>query len=468
MTRSTRYRQPLNRSVNAISRRPLGASLSGPHRQALASFLQTVAEAKFHRSVLAPRAAELAQGLGSAFEGEDDMAILLDEVQAWLRWYRLPGYWLAGVTEQLGHARPSRLHPWAAYLWATAQLAHGYEDLGVDSLERAFIQRLAIDASPAGVACPGPTAAEIGYRLEWAHRLLTSAAHPHHYQQANPAADNPYVQLTWLDFAGAFPNGSDDERRSPAELQAALQSSPGDEGVLARVVARRHLGYQAAMTGDYHSAIQLYSEALGEARGQGLDAEVGHLLRSLGHAQANAGGLDAALQTLSAAARHDEHPILAYWQGLDLRMLGTAWLRKYDTGDEAAMSRANSAYNNGRALLESHMRLSTFLPVSRVSLTQLLRSFTDNALQAADALIEGQGYDSHISDLLGEIEMTAPTGSLEAMDDAASMRSSAPSSAESVLSDRQVFLRWYRHGDESSSAYLRAHARSDWALATIV
>jgi tetratricopeptide (TPR) repeat protein len=435
--------------------------LAEGQRIALVAFLEQTTAANFSMPVLLPQVPQLSITLSEAFSDDEALVVLLKEAKTWAQHWRMAGYWLTACCQQVTAMRKSPLHPWACMNWAHAQLAHGHEDLGIDSLERAYV--LAKQVTGDSVPSVGPSALEIALRLVSLHGLYTRSARSHNYQDANPVADNSYVCLTWLDFeATTLPPESQKRPPSADALLAVIDQNGGEEGAWARVVARRHLGYLAAAQDDLAGAVNHYSTALEEARAALIDAEVGHLLRSLGHTFALSGHLDAAIKAFSLALVHDNHPLPAYWHALDYRMLGTAWARANNKGDDGALAKSNEAYNEGRSLLQAHFNLSTFLPISRVNIVQLMRSSIDDALQAAAFLVERDGYPSHIGDLLGEVEMTAPTGALEALEEAQSVRRQTAPTQQSksgdgtFLQDREVFLRWFRHGDESSISYLAA------------
>jgi CHAT domain-containing protein len=431
-------------------RRPGQMPLSVEQRQALVAVVGELSAAENHSPRLPPQVPELAALMSQAFVTPADHALLLDEVKAWTQWYRLPGYWLSCIAQRVTSAARSPMHPVACLLFGRSQLGHAAMDLGIDSIERGYLY-LVRNQDTYGADTVQQTGEAFRLVLRALHNVLARTARPGPYADSNPVADNPYVVLTWPDLAAACPGLPLSGLCTEPQLDDAIRHCSGDDDMFGRIVARRHLGYVAAAAGDLESAVRHYEAALAEARSCGLDAEIGHLLRSLGHSQARLGRLQDALRTLSDAVRHDVHPLFSYWRGLDLRMLGTVWTRAVAAGSAEAMQPANEAFRDGRASLQAHAMLHQYLPVSRMATLQLARSSAGNAAQVAAGLAAS-------ADVIGECELNAPGDALDALVEVRDLQASGAEPAAAYLADREVFRRRYRNGSDDAGAYLEALA----------
>lgn len=434
-------------------RRPGQLPLAAGQRQALAEVLRELASAGFRRPLLAPRMAELAAPVSQAFATPEDHARLLDEVETLTQWYRLPGYWLSWIAQYVTFTAASPSFPRACLLFGRSQVGHAAEDLGLDSIERGYAVLLR-NADVYGADAAGRASGKFRLALGSVYQTLARTARPGGYQGANPVADNPYVALTWLDLAAACPDLPVTGACTQTQLDAALTQWSADNDIFGRIVARRHLGYLAADAGQPEQALRHFGTALAEARSCGLDAEIGHLLRSLGHAQSALGHTDEALATLSAAVDHDAHPVHSYWKAMDLRMLGTVWARASQELSGAAATRAmhnaSAAFRDGRECLQAHARLHLYLPVSRMSALQLSRSSADNAVQVAAWL-------ARTGDVIGECELNSPGQALDALVELTELRSAGSGQPATHLTDGEVSRRWYSNAaDDDPAGYLAA------------
>jgi CHAT domain-containing protein len=436
-----------------VFHRPGQLPLSAAQRQAIAGVVSELAAAGFRGPPLVPRLEEFATLVSQAFVTPEDHALLMDEVRTLTQWHRLPGYWLSWIAQYVALSARSVWLPHACLLFGRSQVGHAAEDLGVDSIERGYAVLLR-NEDVYGTESVRRVGGMFRLTLSSVYWTLARTAQPGAYQGVNPVAENPYVAVTWFDLVAALPELPLSGRCTQAQLVDAIKRCSADEDVFGRVVARRHLGYLAAGAGDLEPALRHFETALAEARSCGLDAETGHLLRSLGHAQSGLGRTDEALRTLSDAVRHDTHPMHSYWQAMDLRMLGTVWTNvsqgRSGTAAAEAMQKANEAFRAGRELLQAHARLHQYLPVSRMSALQLARSSADNAVQVA-------AYLAQSADVIAECELNTPGEALDSLIELAELRSAGLDQAATYLTDREIFRRWFRNGaDEDARAYLEA------------
>jgi hypothetical protein len=65
------------------------------------------------------------------------LAAWCDELRLWVRWYRVPGYWLTFIFQLLTQARGTVYHFLACDLCADSQTSFA-DDLAVSSLETAY------------------------------------------------------------------------------------------------------------------------------------------------------------------------------------------------------------------------------------------------------------------------------------------------------------------------------------------
>ena len=226
----------------------------------------------------------------------DDQLAIYDEVYVRVRWHRFEGYWLARLFEQVAHLKPTS--PVGAIesscQHAEAQLRHSYEDFGVHSYENAYVLLGVI-----GKYLEGDTEKflqrYLTKNIATMHELFTRYLGAFPYNQLNPLGDHPLTMLTWSDLREVYHHLPPYPSRDSSLLNEVVSDAAEDP--YCRIVARRFLGYSYMASGDLDFAEEQFQLAVDESEAVGLDAETGHSLRSLAHAQLQMKTLESALKS---------------------------------------------------------------------------------------------------------------------------------------------------------------------------
>jgi hypothetical protein len=418
---------------------PSGKGLTPGQREILSRISSAIHALHYEGSRIVPLQAELVDLLASACQDLDATGRVYSHLTSCVRWYRLSGYWLSYFFQLVMLGQQSLYHIYACDLYSDAQ-AHQYDDLAMSSLENAYT---VLQRNRPGIESDLFESIDkhVRAKLEIHFKFYARWCRPFDYRHCNPLAENPHHNLTLGDLRQAFLSLRKGTHGGPAAVSALrpilltiIEDCSGTEHVYYRVVARSylaHLLWELEPRKGHEQSLDQYEEAITEARGADLEAELGHLYRHYGWALSVSGRHEEAIRTLEAAYSHDDHSVFAYWRALDARELGDAWLRRAGRGSPAQtdaspnksnsteftiekskltrplLERALEAYRVGRLHFQEHM-LGAHLPVGRAIKLQMFRSYSENGIEIASAL------DS-APDVLAELDMYVPRESAEAM-----------------------------------------------------
>jgi hypothetical protein len=434
---------------------PDGLRLEPAQREALGEVLEELEAAQYERSWVLAERERLVTILEGPFRDLPALLFLYDELYLWVRWYRLPSYWLTYLFQGLAGRVFAPAAMMAVFLHGDAQLRHAYDDDGVHSLEVAYTMWR--EFGPAlGADADGSVIAGLRYTLASLHGLFAQWLDDFSYDRLNPLATHPYTALTWHDLVEAFPDLLSNVDM-PGESAALLEliDRCGDDDVYCRTVAYRFLGHVYAGMGESDAAIAAFRSGAEEALAAGLDGEIGHAHRCLGSKLYSAGQLPEAVLTLQVACEHDLHRLFSYWQALNARERGDVQLKMaIDKGgpmqpDTALLNQAASFYAEGRVSLQQHLADVSVLPAARATKLQMMRAYADNSVLAAGLLKRGESF-------LCEIAANAPNEALEAMIELDPGWHEASEERRAHRSDRAVFYRHLTSVPEAPEAYIDA------------
>jgi len=392
---------------------PDGSLLPPNHRPFFFDALHRMAAGGFSEGVIKPQLADMADRFAALSPSDDELLAWHAELQAWVRWYRVPGYWLAAMFQNGTIRLPSLYAVLSTRLFAAAQVMFA-DDLALSSLETAYVgvRRNQVgfgsDFDRVRDSLEGILGDYQSYLARWAT--------PFEYLRCNPLADHFHSRLTAAWFAEDLAEDNNPPRLdNESWLRDFIVRVDHDQLVWHQVVARRFLGLCLTAKGDDQGRREHFRAALDIARKHRLDTEIGHLHRLLGKTLRDAGQLDEAVAQLEQAVGFEGaapgQELATYWQALSLRELGdvlfqralltsTTMLAGSGAG-HADLQRAVQVYSAGRKNFAMHLALQCPQPLARAGKHQMQRSFADNALHAAAV---GQSQ----VDLLAELEESGP------------------------------------------------------------
>ena len=432
---------------------PNGCHLPDKQRAFLGDLLHLLDKNDFSPKKLKPSLPAIVRSFGEICSNEDDLSAWCDELEQWVRWRRVPAYWLTYILQLVTQARTSVYHFLACDIYSDAQVNFA-DDLALSSLETAYANYVRVRS------LIGPAFDNIGPALEEKLRVhyeyYVHWSRPFAYLEANPCADHLYADLSrsWLVSAAR----EDDPDFNTADTNALLRvigQCNDDAHVFYRVLARRFLGLRHGGGGRPDLAAAEYAAALEDALRLKLSTEIGHLRRLLGSALRETGdGKEARHQFEQAYAYECSEPAGSlgwYWQALSARELGDVIARF--AGPRADKTPASSpatavivdepkstlppaldAYRDGRKLINGHMTMQCPFPLARAAKQQIFRSFSDNALQVA-CMLKSQ------NDMLAEVEYSGPREATEIVTEIAAAREVAPESLAGFRRNRALYYR---------------------------
>lgn len=431
---------------------PQGSLLPAQHRPFLADLLRILTENRFRQSKLNPLLPQIVDAFAQLCSTEDDLRAWCDELGQWVRWYRVPAYWLTFIFQLVTQARKSTYHFLACDLLSDAQTNFA-DDLALSSLETAyngFIQNRAV----LGEAFEqfGST---LQRKLRFYHDYYYYWSRPFEYVECNPCADHLYTSLSQSWLVESVRDKDISFNIDDAEaLSGVIGQCKSNEFALYGVLARRFLGLLYDRLGRHESSAEQFQLALAEARRLGLDTEIGHLGRLLGCALRATGNGDEARHQFERAYAYErlEPSFLytTYWQALSARELGDTVLRFAGRPADVALRRpedaavviddpeklrpALHAYHDGRMFLNGHMSVQCPFPVARAAKQQLFRSFSGNAIQVA-------GFLQSPLDVLAEVEWSGPREATEVVTEIAAAREIGETPLADFRRNRAVYYK---------------------------
>jgi tetratricopeptide (TPR) repeat protein len=339
--------------------------------------------------------------LDQACPDDAHLQALASNLTNMVRWYRAPAYFLTNAFQHLTQRRASAVHAAAALLFADAQMASA-EDLAFHSTEVAWRALRALQAE--GRLMPDGWLEDqqqvVLHRLRTQYRFYARWTRPFDYLECNPLTEHMYDRRVLRDLRETYPDQTDllSSAMPPIERAAVLlevaASALTSADTYHWLTARRFAASELEGVGRKEDAEQAYRLCLEDARAVGLEAEIGHLLRSHGWNLMQLGRLDEAAEAMEQAIQHEQPlSLFGYWAALAARELGQI---RYRMGSQDSLD----AYREGRRILD--MILVSGGPPAGASIKrQMLRSYADNAL--INALVRGQPADA-----LAEIEAAGP------------------------------------------------------------
>jgi CHAT domain-containing protein len=431
---------------------PDGSLLPENHRAVLFEILALLDENQYKRSLLAPKLPGIVDKLAQLC-GDDDLLAWCNELTQWVRWYRVPAYWLTFIL-QLVTQRLGSVYGFATcQLYADAQTVFA-DDLALNSLETAYVAFKSHEVSL------GPNFASIGKgltdKLRYHYEYYRKWSQPFAGLSANPIADNLYHGLcqSWLAEAAAEHDPALDIGK-PDDLRRLIAACNGDAFAHTAVLARHFLGLALqTQSGSRAAAIEAYAEALADARRLRIDTEIGHLYRLLGAALAADNQLPEARHNLEQALAFERaEPFFiytSYWQALSARELGDVLFRQALSpapsvtpmpggwagivDDPQTLLPARAAYHDGRMIFGGHLTICSPFPVARAAKQQLFRTYSNNAVTIA-------AQTQSTPDLIAELEWNGPRQATELVTEIAAARQN---DEESLASFRRGRAETYR------------------------
>ena len=429
---------------------PDGSHLTSPqHLNLLAHVMKLLMDNEFRESKVDPLVPSIIDAFTELCSTDDDLRGWCDELDQWVRWYRVPAFWFTRIFQRVTQKRGSLYHLFACKLYCDAQTNFA-DDLALSSLETAYVG-FQKDRAILGPAIDG-LGESLVRQLRAYYDYYSHWSRPFAYLDANPCADHLYTRLSssWLEQAVGEPEGKFNVR-DENDLRSVISQCNGDEFVFHSVLARRFLGLLYGGQGRHELSLEQYQLGLAEARRVRLDTEIGHLRRLSGWAFRSLGkGPEARHEFEQAYAFERLEPFFAYsgyWQALSARELGDAIVRfagrpvavpggpektalKIDNPEE--LQPALSAYHDGRLMLNSHMTVQCPFPIGRAAKQQLFRSFSANAIQVACML-------KSTNDMLAEVEWAGPREVTEMVAEMAAARSVEPTELADFRRNRATY-----------------------------
>lgn len=439
---------------------PDGSLLPATHRDFLARLLRTLDDNGYRQSKIQPLLPGLLAEFSELCATDDDLSAWCEELARWVRWYRVPAFWLTFIFQLLTQSRGTAYHFLASDLYADAQTLFA-DDLALNSLETAYVGYVKNSATLGDAFAPVKQALKRKLRLHTGY--YTQWSRPFAYRECNPCADHLYFELTrvWLQDAVADKETVPDNKalnvRDAAALTALIEACTTDDLVYYRVLARRFLGLVYAGEGRHEESAEQYQLAWQDAHHHRLDTEIGHLRRLLGCALRSAGKLKEARHQFEQALAFEQlEPFFTYtmyWQALSARELGDTIVRQTGTlaqhqpespdlhavlpcGPEQ-LKAALAAYRDGRVFLSGHMSVQCPFPLGRAAKQQMFRSFSANAIQIA-------AFAQRPTDVLAEVECNGPREATELVTEMSAARSAGQADGASVSEFRRNRALYYK------------------------
>jgi CHAT domain-containing protein len=461
---------------------PDGSLLPAAHRPFL--FKTATLAIQSQKSEIDPLVPKLVDELAGMCATDADLEAWYDELSHWVRWYRLPAYWLTWIYHLTARQKASPRFFLSCELYADTQALMA-SDLALSSMETAYVgwQRNKA-AFGSGLQIIGPY---LEQKLQLYHAYYSKWTRPFDYMECNPCSEHLYFELTrqWLSREAV----ADDPTFSvfgEAPLKTVIAAAATDDFAYYRILAQRFLGLLYGQRGRPDLSLAQYEPALNDALRLQLDTEIGHLRRLMGMTLRTLGkGPEAEEQFREAVLFEGAGPLAAqmmYWQALSARELGDTILHfaghtapasvgpdqtaivGFDLGK---MKAALEAYNYGRRRFDTHLTLQSPFPLARAAKQQLFRSFSDNAMLTACVLQEGAA-------MLAEMEQSGPRQATEVVVEIAAAREAgdvplaefrqARAVYYQTLSTMPVTFAEYLASLEQSNAVRRKYQQESMAL----
>jgi hypothetical protein len=326
------------------------------------------------------------------------------ELDRYVRWRRLPGYWFAFLFQHALRQLNSLYFIDACRLYADAQINLN-QDLALSSLEIGYnvLSRWLEKRDDEQIQ---QVASGFCRRMQGVYRYYRRwyAYRPSH--DINQLTEHLYSDKTFADLKAAFPElGKLCDRIMPDDYLKIIDRCRLSEDMYCRIVARRFLGSLYQGKQEREAALEQFRIGLEEALAVSLETEIGHFYRLCGYALIQSGRLREAAQQFEKACAYESHPAFSYWGALSVCELGDVLMKL--AGRELDPSHppreivlAARAYKSGRLVFDADIGMGV-VPVARAVKQQLFRSYADNVLEVATIL-------KNRNDMLAEVEAAGP------------------------------------------------------------
>jgi CHAT domain-containing protein/tetratricopeptide (TPR) repeat protein len=431
---------------------PDGSLLPPSHQPFLSGLFQILGENEFRNSRLDPLLPGIVANFTQLCTSEDDLGAWYDELSRWVRWYRLPAYWLTFIFQLVTKALNSPFHILACELYSDAQTLFA-DDLALSSLETAYIS-YSQNRTILGKAFES-VGSHLQAKLRHYYDYYNHWSRPFEYVECNPCASHLYNSLSrsWL-VGNVREQERDFDIENAEGLSGVISQCNTDDVAFYRILARRFLGLLYDSQGRYELSVKQYELALAEARRLKLDTEIGHLRRLLGWALRAMGKGEESRHHFEQALAYERLGVVfaytAYWQALSARELGDTITRfagpianaapggpgrtPVAIADPEKLRPALHAYHDGRMHFSSHLSIQSPFPVARAAKQQLFRSFSANAIQVACTL-------QSTNDMLAEVELSGPRQATEVVTEIAAARENGQTPLAEFRRTRAVYYK---------------------------
>lgn len=153
----------------------IGAGLKDQEMNTIRLLIRQMEAADFDRSRLDALQWQMIEHLDSGFPDEGAERRLVEDLETWVQWWRLPSLWLTYLFQLLTQQRSSRYHASACILYSDAQ-ANFNEDLAYPSIENALLVVLKSEA--AGVSGLETIERKLKIRLKHYHDFFYNLSKP--------------------------------------------------------------------------------------------------------------------------------------------------------------------------------------------------------------------------------------------------------------------------------------------------
>jgi CHAT domain-containing protein len=305
-----------------------------------------------------------------------DRANMVQELERWIRWNRVPALWLTFVFQLALNGTSSTYTITAKRLFDSRININ--DDMGLLSLEDAFVTASRIGEQSPNQEIVESALAVAGY-IRKIYLMFRNWYSTRPYSTIEPLSEHLYNLRVTLDLLRSFPELKLADTVKPEPWKDILNSCGSDEFYL-RIIARRFAGWAFEKSNRADEGLEQYKLGLSESLAVGLETETCHLVRYAANILRKSGRFDQAELLLRNALPMESHLELSYWQGLSARELGRVLLEKGKADGEANDSM--DLFNHGRDWLDETLA-SSHLPVGRAVREQIGRSYADDAIELA-------------------------------------------------------------------------------------
>jgi len=388
--------------------------------------------------------------MDSMCQSDEDIIRICNELEGWVRWRRLHGYWLAYVFQQVTRKNGSIYHIASSVLFSDSQLALG-DDLGYHSLEVAEMATRKVMENIKNPESFGRIEATIKIKMGLYSKFYKKWCKHFSYKEANPLTENLHTQSTWIELYRAFPEiGVSFTKVEPQKLLDVIEDCDGPDLMYYRIMARKFLGLAHEARNKPDDALRQFEIGLGEALKAKLESEIGHFHRLYGYALSKSGRLSEAVDQLEMALKYEcmISPYSCYWEALSARELGDALLGLASTEtriEEKAflLERSIKAYQHGLVAFDASRAISPAPQMALVVKRLLFRSFSESAFNLARVFANPNLPDTMIAmiAMIAEAEAEGQIQATEMVSETDAARDMSPSERVAFRRGREAFQR---------------------------